>query len=101
MPKPPSAPASGVIQASPDHEQLRTFLGIERPLAIADIGAADYGEANAFEDLSRHGYARTFGFEPDESCFKALQAKQTPRQTLLPYALGDGACTSSTSARPG
>lgn len=78
------------FQLSPDHEWLRTFLGLGEPLAIADIGAANYGEVNVFEDLAMRGHARKFGFEPEEKFFNDLVRGNNERQTFLPYALGDG-----------
>jgi FkbM family methyltransferase len=73
-----------------DHQWLATFLGLASPLALADIGAADYGEINAFDDLARHGMARKYAFEPEDSFFQALRARDNDRHTTLPYALGDG-----------
>jgi FkbM family methyltransferase len=74
----------------PDHEWLKTFLGLDKPLVIADIGAAHYGEPDAFADLAARGHARKFGFEPEEACFNDLVRTNNERQTYLPYALGDG-----------
>lgn len=75
---------------APDHEWLKTFLGLERPVALADIGAADYGEINAFDDLAMRGFAHRYGFEPEEKFFAELVKRNNQRQTYLPIALGDG-----------
>ncbi len=80
----------GPTGLTPDHQWLATFLGLETPVVLADIGAADYGEINAFDDLARHGMARKIAFEPEESFFRALKARDDARHTTLPYALGDG-----------
>jgi len=93
-----SAPTFGGLAASlvptfamaPDHEWLKTFLRLEKPLVLADIGAADYGEVNAFDDLAMRGFAHRVGFEPEEKFFAELVKRNNHRQTYLPYALGDG-----------
>ena len=94
----PAAPHIGGIAGAlqpafalaPDHDWLKTFLGLDRPVVIADIGAAHYGEPDAFADLALRGHARKFGFEPEEACFNDLVRTNNDRQTYLPYALGDG-----------
>jgi FkbM family methyltransferase len=78
------------LAVAADHQWLATFLGLEKPVVAADIGAADYGEVNAFDDLCKHGFARKFGFEPEEKFFAELSKRNDARQTYLPYALGDG-----------
>ena len=94
----PAAPHIGGIAGAlqpafalaPDHDWLKTCLGLDRPVVIADIGAAHYREPDAFADLALRGHARKFGFEPEEACFNDLVRTNNDRQTYLPYALGDG-----------
>lgn len=60
-------------------------------ISIVDVGAnPETGNKGPYHPLVEGGLATLIGFEPDPGPFARLRAMQTPGETLLPYAVGDG-----------
>jgi len=60
-------------------------------IQIVDVGAnPETGSKGPYQVLVDRGMASLVGFEPDPEPFGRLQAMKTPRETYLPYAVGDG-----------
>ena len=58
---------------------------------IVDVGANPLGGVKPpYQILIDLGAASVVGFEPDPEVFKQLQAQKGPRETYLPFAVGDG-----------
>jgi FkbM family methyltransferase len=68
---------------------LFDLLKPERPTAVVDVGASEVG-ATSYQPLIDLGIATLVGFEPQESFFARLAARNRPAETYFPFALGDG-----------
>ena len=59
------------------------------PLKIVDVGANPIDSAPPYMPLMKNG-AEIIGFEPNLRGLAKLNAKKGPKETYLPYAVGDG-----------
>ncbi len=59
-------------------------------LHIVDVGASPIEGDPVYLPVVNRGNCRLTGFEPNPSMYAQLMQKQSPHQTFLPYALGDG-----------
>lgn len=69
---------------------LAEILGRDIVVDIVDIGASLVDGPPVYHELLARGRARVVGFEPDPDALAALNRQKGPRETYLPYALGDG-----------
>lgn len=61
------------------------------PIRVVDVGAnPEVGAKGPYQILVDDGRASLIGFEPDPEPFARLEAMRGPRETYLPYAIGDG-----------
>ncbi len=58
---------------------------------VVDIGANPIDGPPPYQPLLDSGLCHLTGFEPQADALAALQARQSPLETYLPYAVGDGA----------
>ena len=68
---------------------LRT-LPLARRARVVDVGANPMAEAAPYATLLRLGACDVVGFEPQPVAFQELQKIKSPRETYLPFAVGDG-----------
>jgi hypothetical protein len=72
---------------------LQTLLSPERLTDVIDVGARlgddDDGEP-PYAPMLAAGLCRLTGFEPHKEALLELQAKKSPNERYLPYAVGDG-----------
>jgi FkbM family methyltransferase len=75
----------------PAAEPLVELLRPQRLTAIVDIGASplDGGDPPYMPMLARQ-LCSLVGFEPQTDALAALEARKSPLETYLPYAVGDG-----------
>ena len=69
---------------------FRTLTGENPPLKILDIGANPITGPEPHVALLQGGNAQLIGFEPNREAFDALNARKSPSEVYLPYAIGDG-----------
>jgi FkbM family methyltransferase len=70
---------------------LHELVSPARPIEVVDVGANPIGGEPPYGALLRAGLCRVTGFEPQEAALRELERHKGPRETYLPYALGDGA----------
>ncbi|HQT53352.1 MAG TPA: FkbM family methyltransferase, partial [Phenylobacterium sp.] len=70
---------------------LFELLALERPLQVADIGAADLGEAPVYKALVDAGLAQLNAFDADPRQHAALRQLYGDRVRIFPQVVGDGA----------
>ena len=78
----------------PNTELLRRLFALLQPqrlTQIVDIGANPIDGPPPYQPLIDSGLCHLTGFEPQAEALAALQARQSPFETYLPYAVGDGA----------
>jgi FkbM family methyltransferase len=69
---------------------FRTLTGENPPLKIIDIGANPIDGPAPYAACLEGGRAEVVGFEPNREALARLLARKSPRETYLPYAIGDG-----------
>lgn len=69
---------------------LFDLLSLDRPLQVADIGAADLGEAPLYKDLVDAGLAELNAFDADPRQHAALRQLYGERVRIFPQVVGDG-----------
>jgi FkbM family methyltransferase len=69
---------------------LTQILTPGRPTAIVDVGANPIDGDPPYKRMLAAGLCEVVGFEPQAEALARLAAKAGPRETYLPYALGDG-----------
>ncbi len=71
---------------------IEQFLSLsENAIALADIGAAFFGETPPYQPLLDKKLAKLFAFEPDPREIEKLRRHLGERGQVMPYAIGDGA----------
>jgi FkbM family methyltransferase len=78
----------------PNAERLRRLHDLLQPrrtMQVVDIGANPIGGPPPYQPLVESGLCHLTGFEPQAEALASLQATQSPHETYLPYAVGDGA----------
>ena len=80
-----SDPASARLSA------LSDLLGTPGPVEVVDVGANPIEGEVSYRRLLDLGLARVTGFEPQAEALEKLRQRQSPAETYLPDALGDGA----------
>jgi len=69
---------------------LCTLLGVSCIIKVVDIGANPIDGPAPYASLLASGCAEVVGFEPNADALAKLARKKGPRETYLPYAIGDG-----------
>jgi FkbM family methyltransferase len=69
---------------------FRALTGENLPLKIVDIGANPIDGPAPYAAIFQGGNAQVIGFEPNPEGLAKLNAQKSPRETYLPYAIGDG-----------
>lgn len=69
---------------------LADMLAPERLSAVVDIGANPIDGDPPYADMLREGLCTVTGFEPQRGALAALREQAGPRETYLPWAVGDG-----------
>jgi FkbM family methyltransferase len=59
-------------------------------IKVVDIGANPIGSPAPYASLLASGCAEIVGFEPNTQALANLDQQKGPRETYLPYAIGDG-----------
>jgi len=81
---------------------LFELLQPSRLTAVVDIGANPIDGDPPYKGMLGKGLCTIVGFEPQESALALLNQRKGPRETYLPYAVGDGApCTLHVCRAPG
>jgi FkbM family methyltransferase len=57
---------------------------------VVDIGASPVDGPPPYQSLLERGGVRLVGFEPDETQYRELAARQSPNEEYYPLAIGDG-----------
>jgi FkbM family methyltransferase len=65
-------------------------LPLARRTRVVDVGANPNVEDAPYLDLLKKGLCDVLGFEPHPGAFADLQKIKGPRETYLPFAVGDG-----------
>ena len=73
----------------PTLQELAALIRPTRPTVVADIGAL-LGTPPPYQALLQAGLCHLIGFEPQADGLARLIAQQGPRETYLPYVVGDG-----------
>ncbi len=71
-------------------ESLHQILAPSRLTSIVDVGANPIDGDPPYKTMLAAGLAEVIGFEPQAGALARLEAKKSPRERYLPYALGDG-----------
>jgi FkbM family methyltransferase len=69
---------------------LSTLLGPSCNIKVVDIGANPIDGPAPYGSLLASGCADVVGFEPNAEALAQLERQKGPRETYLPYAVGDG-----------
>jgi FkbM family methyltransferase len=77
-----------VTDASAD--PLFRLIGPDRLTAVVDIGANPIDGDPPYKAMFERGLCTVLGFEPQMDAFAALAGRESPRETYLPWAVGDG-----------
>lgn len=72
------------------HRSFFQLTGLALPHTVVDIGAAETLQEPRYAPLLATEAGRLIGFEPDKQQYAFLTAKQKPRTTFVPVAVGDG-----------
>ena len=72
------------------HDALTDILRPARPTAIVDVGANPIDGDPPYKAMLARGLCDVVGFEPQAEALTRLRQQASPRETYLPYALGDG-----------
>jgi FkbM family methyltransferase len=78
QPRPPRVPG------------LSTLFGVSCVIKVVDIGANAIDGPAPYASLLASGCAEVVGFEPNPEALAKLDRQKGPRETYLPYAIGDG-----------
>lgn len=71
-------------------DPLYHLLQPERLTAVVDIGANPVDGAPPYQGMMTAGLCTVVGFEPQAEALAALNRDKGPRETYLPYLVGDG-----------
>jgi FkbM family methyltransferase len=71
-------------------EYLLGIVPTTRLTAVVDVGANPIDGETPYHEMLSHGLCTLTGFEPQAAALAILDAKKGPRETYLPYAVGDG-----------
>jgi FkbM family methyltransferase len=71
-------------------KSLHQILAPSRLTSIVDVGANPIDGDPPYKAMLAAGLAEVTGFEPQAEALARLEAKKSPRERYLPYALGDG-----------
>lgn len=74
----------------PPLQVLLRGLPLERRTRVVDVGANPNVADAPYLDLLKQGLCDVLGFEPHPGAFADLQKIKGPRETYLPFAVGDG-----------
>src|SRR5262249_5209860 len=69
---------------------ISEILRPDRLTAIVDIGANPIDGSPPYKRMLSAGVCTVTGFEPQAGALEVLNKKRGPRETYLPYAIGDG-----------
>jgi len=69
---------------------LSTLLGLSCVIKVVDVGANPIDSPAPYASLLASGCADVVGFEPNAEALAKLDRLKGPRETYLPYAIGDG-----------
>jgi len=69
---------------------LSTLLGVSCIIKVVDVGANPIDGPAPYASLLASGCAEVVGFEPNADALAKLARQKGPRETYLPYAIGDG-----------
>lgn len=70
--------------------EVRDLLRLDELTEIVDIGANPVEGDAPYRTLLDEGLCRVTGFEPQSEALAQLNARKSPHETYLPYAVGDG-----------
>jgi FkbM family methyltransferase len=71
-------------------DALFGLLGPERLTAVVDVGSNPIDGDPPYKTMFEQGLCTVLGFEPQASAFALLSGRASPRETHLPWAVGDG-----------
>jgi FkbM family methyltransferase len=71
-------------------DPLASILNPDRRTVVVDIGANPVDGDPPYKGMLAKGLCDVIGFEPQTAALAQLNAKKGPRETYLPYAVGDG-----------
>lgn len=83
----PDVPRSAMRTLQGRIDYLRSALGVERTLRIADVGANPVNVPD-YQELLQIGACEVWGFEPDSGAFAALKAQAGPNTHFVQRAIG-------------
>src|SRR5215468_5606929 len=69
---------------------LSTLLGLSCKIKVVDVGANPIGSPAPYASLLASGCVEIVGFDPNAEALAKLDRQKGPRETYLPYAVGDG-----------
>jgi FkbM family methyltransferase len=71
-------------------DALASVLALSRRTVVVDIGANPIDGDPPYKGMLAKGLCDVIGLEPQANAVAYLNAKKGPRETYLPYAVGDG-----------
>ena len=71
-------------------DAFRSLTGADTHVKVVDIGASPFEGDPPYRKLLAAGDADVVGFEPNPDALAKLNAAKGPRETYLPYVIGDG-----------
>jgi FkbM family methyltransferase len=71
-------------------ELLQELLHPERPTSIVDVGANPVDGEPPYQEMLTAGLCTVTGFEPQPDALRSLNERSGPRESYLPYVVGDG-----------
>lgn len=77
-------------ETSQVNDELFKILQPQRLTAVVDIGANPVEGAPPYKTLMDSGLCSIVGFEPQEDALAVLISAKSPRETYLPYIIGNG-----------
>src|SRR5262245_2390637 len=72
-------------------DPLFRLIAPERLTAVVDVGSNPIDGDPPYKPMFERGLCTVLGFEPQASAFALLGDRRSPRETYLPWAVGDGA----------
>jgi len=78
------------MKADRPNSELFSLLEPARLTAVVDIGANPIDGDPPYKGMLAKGLCTLVGFEPLKAVHSALDARKGPKETYLPYAVGDG-----------
>lgn len=72
-------------------DALYEIIAPERLTAVVDVGSNPIDGDPPYKAMFERGLCTVLGFEPQPDAFATLAERESPRETHLPWAVGDGA----------